>query len=107
MWAHQYLDYTTINYQFTQFETLGALFTDSISHQNVDQNNNGTFDTVIINVPLEIPLPDTYQVEGNLYDADSNFIGHAVWNGSETAAALEFDITNTEPPYLLENLIIG
>ena len=60
--------------------------------------------SIIINVPLDIKRSGTFLVEGDLYDGLGNFVGQASWTGSDTVAALKFDVAKTQPPYSLEHL---
>ena len=43
-------------------------------------------------------------MEGDLYDGQGDFVGHATWTGSDANAALKFNVAKTQPPYTLEHL---
>jgi hypothetical protein len=45
-------------------------------------------------------------VEADLYDSSGNFVGHSTWTGAASAAALQFEVAETNPPYTLENLTL-
>jgi hypothetical protein len=101
---YQQPDYATAPYAADQFETLGALFADVYSHRGLDNDGDGRYEAVAIDVVLDIALPGTYQVEGDLYDGEGNFVGHATWSGSGSVAPLVFELEKTTPPYKLEHL---
>ena len=101
---YQQPDYATAPYTADQFETLGALLADVYSHRGLDNDGDGRYEAVAIDVFLDISLPGTYQVEGDLYDGQGDFVGHATWTGSGSVASLQFDLEKTAPPYKLENL---
>ncbi len=102
--ASKQAGYATKPYSVDQFETLGATLANRYSHRGLDSNSDGAFESVAVDVSLDIALPGTYQLEGDLYDTQSNYVGYATWSGSGSVATLEFDLEQTHPPYNLENL---
>lgn len=87
--------------EFTVREaTVGAPFT----YAPADKNGNGLVDSITISVPLNIAIPGTFTLEGDLYDRQGEFAGHAVWTGSGSVASLEYPVAQHQPPYSLEHL---
>ena len=104
MLDYQEYTYSTQAYSASQFKFMAAAIVDEYTHQGVDANGNGLYEAILVNIPLKINLPGTFTVEGDLYDGQGAFVGHATWTGSEPAAALQFDVARTQPPYCLEHL---
>ena len=104
--AYQTYTYQTKPYSASEFEITPALFADVYSHSGVDQDGNGLFEAVQFKIGLNIYIPGTFQVEGDLYDSLGNYVGHTSWSGSESNAVLQFDVANTQPPYSLEHLYL-
>lgn len=102
--AAQEPNQTTTAYQFNQFESAGAFLTDKYNHRGIDNNGDGLVETLSVSVPLQIITPETFTVEGDLYDSQNNFVDHLTWSGSGPTAELAFDIRRTSPPYRLENV---
>jgi hypothetical protein len=102
--ASQQPSYATHPYMVDQFETSGASLADRYSHYGVDDDGDGRYETVVIDVTLDISTPGTYQVEGNLYNDQGDFVGHATWSDSDSVASLKFGLEKTTPPYKLEDL---
>ena len=63
-----------------------------------------SFDFINVYVPINIAIPGSFVVEGDLYDGQGNFVGHETWAGSDSIASLQFNVANTQPPYSLEHL---
>jgi len=102
---HQYT-YSTKKYRADDFIVLAASIVDNYSHEGVDSDGNGLYDSIIVNVPLKIAISGTYTLEGDLHDGLGAFVGHATWTGSDSNASLEFNVIKTQPPYALDNLIL-
>ncbi len=81
-----------------------AAFTDVYEHKGIDADGDGRYESLGINVGLQIAVPGTYQVQANLYDSQRNLVGRATATTSSDAAFLTFDIQKTVPPYSLEEL---
>ncbi|MDW7772330.1 MAG: GEVED domain-containing protein [Desulfobulbaceae bacterium] len=64
--------YTTAAYGFADFEQQDAYFAATYTDQGVDENANGTFDTLRIGVNVNVGTPKSYLVEGGLYDSLGN-----------------------------------
>jgi uncharacterized repeat protein (TIGR02543 family) len=101
---YQHPDYTTAPYSVQQFETLPAKLADLYEHYGIDEDGDGRYESVAIDVALDVAQEGRYQVEGDLYDSAGSFVGHATWNGSGTTASLLFGLERTRPPYTLEQL---
>ena len=106
MSAFKKFDYSTQAYKADAFARLSATIGDRFSHQGKDLNGNGLFDAIDISIPLNISVPGSFSVEGDLYDGQGDLVGHAVWNGEDSTAHLEFNVSQTPPPYVLENLTL-
>jgi uncharacterized repeat protein (TIGR02543 family) len=104
MLDYQKLSYSTSAFKAIEFEYLDAAFTGEYSHTGVDRDGNGLYESIIINVPLDIKRPGAFLVEGDIYDGSGDFVGQASWTGSDPNASLQFDVSKTQPPYSLEHL---
>jgi hypothetical protein len=96
--------YTTQAYQANNFTVRAAYIANDFSYSADSKNTNGVIDSITISVPLDIALPGTFTVEGDLFDGLGEFVGHAEWTGSNSAALLKYAIARTQPPYSLEHL---
>jgi hypothetical protein len=99
--------YTTAAYKLSDFETLGAIFSGQYAEHGGDVDRDGRFDSLTIDVGLEISTPGTYTVLGELYDSEGQSVAQATWTGSRSPASLQFgDIRGTVGPYTLKNLYL-
>jgi hypothetical protein len=99
--------YSTAAYKASDFDTLGAIFTGQYSEHGEDANHDGRYESMTIDVGMEISVAGTYTVVGDLYDRSHQMISHATWTGSGSPASLQFDeIKGTVGPYTLENLYL-
>jgi hypothetical protein len=99
--------YTTAPYQAYDFENRGALLTGEVDEQGSDGDGDGLYDALILNVGLKAFEPGAYTVQGDLYDAQEQFVASATWTGTGESAALRFDeIEGTQGPYLLKKLTL-
>ena len=96
--------YDTLAFAADDFEVTEAVFSDDYSYEGIDQNSNGLYEAIKINIGLNIAIPSTFQVSGVLEDGQGNYIGDAVWTGTGNIASLIFDVTDFQPPFTLENL---
>jgi hypothetical protein len=104
---HKDSAYLTASYRFSDFETLGATFTDRYFEQGVDSKGDGRYKSLTIGVELAISTSGTYTIVGDLYDGQGRFISQAARTGSQSPAMLEFDkIRGTIGPYGLRNLYL-
>ena len=102
---YQDYSYSTNAYQYSQFEILAATIdSDGISHMGIDNDKNGLFESIVINIPLIIDIPGSLSVDGDLYDSRGDFVGNATWTGIDKEAKLKFNVVKTSPPYKLEHL---
>ncbi len=104
MQGYQDYTYATSAYQAGQFKVAAASFADQYAYTGIDVDGNGLFELIKINTPLNIAIPGSFSVEGDLYDAQGDFIGHASWAGNDAAASLEFRVEKFQPPYTLAHL---
>ena len=105
--VYQDYSYSTNAYQFSQFKILAATIdSDGISHSGIDKDKNGLFKSIVINIPLNIDIPGSFTVDGDLYDSKGDYVGNSTWTGIDAAAQLQFDVKKTSPPYTLEHLYL-
>ena len=94
--------YTTAAYKSGDFETLGAMFLGQYSERGVDHDLDGRYESLIIDVVLDISTPGTYTVVGDLRDRQGQFVSQASWTGTGPRASLQFDgLAGTVGPYNL------
>lgn len=108
--------YTTAAYQVYDFENLGAALSGDITERGLDADSDGLYESLTLNVGLDILKPGTYTVQGNLYDkaldisdvqAQERFIARATWTGTGSTASLQFDeLAGTVGPYTLEDVYL-
>jgi hypothetical protein len=103
MAAYQEYSYKTQAYPASAFLVNAASFGEDFSY-TTSIKHNGSVDAITISTPLNIAISGTFTVEGDLYDGQGEFVGHAEWMGSEPFASLEYKIAKTQPPYSLEHL---
>jgi uncharacterized repeat protein (TIGR02543 family) len=99
--------YVTAAYKVSDFETLGATLTDQYTERGVDGDRDGRYESLTIDVGLDISTPGTYIVVGDLYDHQGQLISQSVWTGSQSPASLQFgEVAGTVGPYTLEKLYL-
>ncbi len=101
---HRQPDYVTLAYTVDQFEVWPASFGDEYTAQGVDQDRDGWYEAVAVDIALDIDQPSVYKVAGSLVDGSGDFVGYATWTGSKSPAKLMFGVEHTTPPYTLEQL---
>ncbi|NWG10085.1 MAG: hypothetical protein HXX80_07285, partial [Nitrososphaerales archaeon] len=95
----------TAPYKASAFETYGAVLLKQYSHTPLDSDGNGQADGVAVSTRINVYQPGSYTVEGNLYDAQGNFVSHAAWSGSGPNVTLPFkDMAGTVGPYILRDV---
>jgi hypothetical protein len=104
MSAYQEYTYSTQAYSANDFIVRSAYIADNFSYSSADQNANGLVDAISISVPLNIAIPGTFTLQGDLYDGQGEFVGQAEWTGSDQVALLEYQVAQTQPPYSLQHL---
>ncbi len=93
--------YSTTSYVPSQFAVNNATIVDAYSHSGTDENSNGLFDAINISIPLKVNIPGTFTLEADLFDGQSNLVSHATWTGTDSTAALKFNVANSQGPYTL------
>lgn len=97
--------HTTNPYISTDFETYGALLTDSYSHYDLDSDADGRPDALVVTTGITTYQPGNYTVQADLYDNQNQFIAHATWAGSGPDVSLHFEgVTGTFGPYSVREL---
>ncbi|MBN1935986.1 MAG: InlB B-repeat-containing protein [Anaerolineae bacterium] len=104
--ASRWYTYQTQPYAAATFQVRAASFADEFSHQGGDEDQDGYDDTLEISVSLDVAITQTFQVQGDLYDGQGNYVGHAEWKGADNVAVLRFQIAKTAPPYTLNHLML-
>ncbi|MBU1418584.1 MAG: PKD domain-containing protein [Proteobacteria bacterium] len=66
--------YDTAAYGYEEFETKDAHFASTYTDSGIDDNANGTFDTLRIGANVQVNTAKTYTVEAGLYDSLGNAI---------------------------------
>ncbi len=101
------VDYSIHPYKLEQLQTQGAKLVNNYKYQGLDKDGDGRIDALQIDAGLNIALPGQYRVEGALYDGRGEYLGQAVWAGSQGNAQLVFDIEKSVPPYELRDLLLS
>ena len=100
----EYFDYVTAHYSADQFEGAAASFAGTYNHRGVDEDGDDLYESIAIDIDLNITDLGSYRVEGDLYDNRDRYVGHATWTGSEPSASLTFDVEKAVPPYNLAHV---
>ncbi|HNT76272.1 MAG TPA: PKD domain-containing protein, partial [Anaerolineae bacterium] len=79
-------------YPSEKFEKLSAELADVYQHRGVDQDGDGLYDALAVDVSFDVVAKRPFRVEGALYDRQGNFAGQAVWTGVQSPATLVFDL---------------
>ncbi|MCK5108582.1 MAG: S8 family serine peptidase, partial [Methanosarcinales archaeon] len=73
-------NYTTVHYNYTEFQPLPAIFTDVYSDNGADTDGDGLYDYLVIDVGVDVIDAGNYNVRATLYehggmsvDGDSNY----------------------------------
>jgi hypothetical protein len=97
--------YTTATYRAYDFQNWGAALSSKITEQGIDADGDMLYESLIVNVGLDIFAPGTYTVQGDLYDSRGRFIARATWTGTGPTATLQFDeLSGTSGPYTLNEV---
>jgi hypothetical protein len=97
--------YRTAVYSRNQFENGGASLSQVYDHISLDRNQDGYFDSLVVNTSLSINTPGPYLVEAELADAQGQLVATALWSGSGGQVALPFDVLlGKVTPYYLRNV---
>ncbi len=103
MLDYQEYAYSTQAYTADQFMIQPAAIAEGITHQGVDADGNGLYDSVLVNVPLTINLPGNFTLDGTLYDNQGAFVAKASWTGSESNAVCNLILPAHNHPTPLSN----
>jgi hypothetical protein len=95
---------TTQPYQANDFIIQAAYIASNFSYATESNTVNGLIESITISVPLAVAIPDTFRLEGDLYDGRGEFVGYAEWTGEGTEALLTYPVAGSQPPYSLEHL---
>jgi len=99
--------YTTSAYQAHQFQNRGALLSGRIAERGLDPDGDGRYESLALDVGLDIFEPGTYTVQGDLYDSRDRSVARATWTGPDSTASLQFDgLSGTEGPYTLKEIAL-
>ena len=66
--------YSTLPYSYTEFIQPNILFTGNSSDYGSDENSDGFYDHLKVDVEVNVSEPGEYKIYGNLYSGE-NFIG--------------------------------
>ena len=103
--GYQSYSYSTQAYDHTEFKILAAkINAEGLFHSGIDLDENGLFESIVIQIPLIVDIPGSFTLDGDLYDGNGDFVGNASWTGIESEAKLQFNVEKTSPPYTLEHL---
>jgi hypothetical protein len=95
---------TTQPYQANDFIVQAAYIASNFSYATESNPVNGLIESITISVPLAVAIPDTFKVEGDLFDGRGEFVGYAEWIGDGSEAFLTYQVAGTQPPYSLEHV---
>jgi len=99
--------YTTAAYQVHDFQNRGAALSGEITERGLDADGDGLYESLILNIGLNIFTPGTYTVQGDLYDSQERFVTRATWSGTGPTASIQFDrLPGTVGPYTLRNVYL-
>ena len=97
--------YTTAAYRAHEFQNLGAVLSGTVGERGADADGDGLYESLTLEVGLDVFKPGTYTVEGDLIDSQGRLVGRASWTGTSAAPALQFDgLPGTVGPYALRNV---
>jgi PKD repeat protein len=103
--AYARLDYQSSFYRFSDFGLTGARLSGSYQDTPVDADADGYADALIVETDLNIERPDTYTVQGLLFDGGEELISEATWTGSGPRVTLQFEgLRGTRGPYTLQHI---
>ena len=66
--------YTTLSYNYTDFQKTDVYFTNMITDTGTDADANGLFDYLTVNIAVNVTLTGNYTVKGDLHDNSGNHI---------------------------------
>jgi PKD repeat protein len=99
--------YTTAAYRAYDFQNRGAALSGTMTDQGLDADGDGLYESLTINVGLDIFTPGAYTVQGDLYDSLGKFVARTTWAGTDSTAFLQFEgLAGTRGPYTLEDVYL-
>jgi len=99
--------YTTADYRAYDFQNRGAALSGEITERGLDSDGDARYESLILDVGLDIFEPGTYTVQGDLYDSLGKFVARATWTGTGSTASLQFDgLPGTVGPYTVEDVYL-
>ena len=102
-------------YSWRQVKLVNARFTRKFSVKGEDKNGNGLYESLVVNIEIEVRKKGNYSIEGWLYDKDSKAIDVASVDKhlkrGKTVVSLEFNgisirRNQKDAPYSLKFLIL-
>ncbi len=97
--------YTTAPYRFENFETYGAMLSDSYTHYDLDSDGDGRPEVLVVTTGINVFQPGGYTVGASLYDSQDRFIAHTSWAGAGPEVTLRFEgVAGTFGPYTVRDL---
>jgi hypothetical protein len=99
--------YTTADYRAYDFQNQGAALSGRVTEQGLDGDGDGLYESLILNVGLDLFELRTYTVQGDLYDGRGGFVARATWTGTGSTASLQFsELAGTTGPYTLKDVYL-
>jgi len=97
--------YITGSYRAYDFQNRGAALSGEISERGLDADGDTLYESLILDVGLNVLEPGTYTVQGDLYDSQERFVARATWSGTGSTAVLQFDgLSDAVGPYTLQEM---
>jgi len=97
--------HTSAPYHAVDFETYGAMLSDSYSHYDLDSDGDGRPEVLVLTTGINIFQSGSYTVRAALYDNQDRFITHTTWTGAGPEVTLRFeDMAGTLGPYTVRDL---
>jgi len=99
--------YTTAAYQAYDFQNRGAALSGQVIERGLDADGDGLYESLSLDVGLDMFKPGTYTVQGDLYDGLERFVARATWTGTDSTALLQFnELPGTVGPYTLRDVYL-
>jgi hypothetical protein len=99
--------YTTADYRAYDFQNQGAALSGRVTEQGLDGDGDGLYESLTLNVSLDLFEPGAYMVQGDLYDGRGGFVARATWTGTGSTASLQFsELPGTMGPYILKDVYL-
>jgi hypothetical protein len=99
--------YITADYRAYDFQNQGAALSGRVTEQGLDGDGDGLYESLTLNVSLDLFEPGAYMVQGDLYDGRGRFVARATWTGTGSTASLQFsELPGTMGPYTLKDVYL-